>query len=136
MRRVTVKVHIARVKSGAGSGALAAHLRYVQRDGVERDGSGGMLYDREADAADGRALLERSEGDRHQFRIIVSAEDAVELGDLRFHTRRIMAEMERDVGTRLDWVAVDHHNTGHPHTHIIIRGRDEIGRDLVIAPTT
>ena len=134
MRRVTVKVHIARVKSGAGSGALAAHLRYVQRDGVERDGSGGMLYDRKADAADGRAFLERSEGDRHQFRIIVSAEDAVELGDLRFHTRRLMAEMERDVGTKLDWVAVDHHNTGHPHTHIIIRGRDEMGRDLVIAP--
>lgn len=134
MRRVTVKVHIARVKSGAGSGALGAHLRYVQRDGVERDGSGGILYDREADAADGRALLERSEGDRHQFRIIVSAEDAVELGDLRFHTRRLMAEMERDVGVRLDWVAVDHHNTGHPHTHIIVRGRDEMGRDLVIAP--
>lgn len=134
MRRVTVKVHIARVKSGAGSGALAAHLRYVQRDGVERDGSGGMLYDRQVDTADARAFLERSEGDRHQFRIIVSAEDAVELGDLRFHTRRLLAEMERDVGTRLDWVAVDHHNTGHPHTHIIIRGRDEIGRDLVIAP--
>ena len=134
MRRVTVKVHIARVKSGAGSGALAAHLRYVQRDGVERDGSGGVLYDREADAADGRAFLERSEGDRHQFRIIVSAEDAVELGDLRFHTRRLMAEIERDVGVRLDWVAVDHDNTGHPHAQIIIRGRDEMGRDLVIAP--
>ncbi len=134
MRRVTVKVHIARVKSGAGAGALAAHLRYVQRDGVERDGSGGVLYDRQSDAADGRAFLERSEGDRHQFRIIVSAEDAVELGDLRFHTRRLMAEMERDLGTRLDWVAVDHHNTGHPHTHVIIRGRDEMGRDLVIAP--
>lgn len=134
MRRVTVKVHIARVKSGAGAGALAAHLRYVQRDGVERDGSGGLLYDRDAVVADGRAFMERSECDRHQFRIIVSPEDAVELGDLRFHTRRLMAEMERDVGMRLDWVAVDHHNTGHPHTHIIIRGRDEMGRDLVIAP--
>ena len=134
MRRVTVKVHIARAKPGAGSAALAAHLRYVQRDGVERDGSGGLLYDRQDDAADGRAFLERSADDRHQFRIIISAEDAVELGDLRVHTRRLMAEMERDVGTRLDWVAVDHHNTGHPHTHIIIRGRDEMGRDLVIAP--
>jgi len=134
MRRVTVKVHIARVKPGAGPGALASHLRYVQRDGVERDGSGGVLYDRQEDVADGRAFLERSGDDRHQFRIIVSAEDAVELVDLRIHTRRLMVEMERDVGTRLDWVAVDHHNTGHPHTHIIIRGRDEMGRDLVIAP--
>jgi type IV secretory pathway VirD2 relaxase len=134
MRRVTVKVHIARAGRQGGGGALAAHLKYVQRDGVERDGSGGLLYDRENEAADARAFLERCEGDRHQFRIIVSAEDAIELGDLKLFTRRLMADMERDTGTRLDWVAVDHHNTGHPHTHIVIRGKDEAGRDLVIAP--
>lgn len=45
-----------------------------------------------------------------------------------------MARMEHDLGTRLDWVAVDHHNTGHPHTHIIVRGKDSRGGDLVIAP--
>lgn len=44
-----------------------------------------------------------------------------------------MAQMENDLGQKLDWVAVDHHNTGHPHTHIVIRGRDGRGRDLVIA---
>src|SRR3546814_6368952 len=38
-----------------------------------------------------------------------------------------------DLGTNLDWVAVDHHNTGHPHTHIIVRGKDERGKDLIIA---
>ncbi len=134
MRRVTVKVHIARAGRQGGGGALGAHLKYVQRDGVEPDGSGGLLYDRENEAADARAFLERCEGDRHQFRIIVSAEDAIELGDLKLFTRRLMADMERDTGTRLDWVAVDHHNTGHPHTHIVIRGKDEAGRDLVIAP--
>jgi Protein of unknown function (DUF3363) len=41
--------------------------------------------------------------------------------------------MERDLETKLDWVAVDHFNTGHPHTHIVIRGRDDQGRDLVMA---
>jgi hypothetical protein len=30
-------------------------------------------------------------------------------------------------------VAVDHFNTGHPHTHVVIRGRDDQGRDLVMA---
>lgn len=134
MRRVTVKVHIARTGRRGAAGALAAHLRYVQRDGVERDGSGGQLYDRGRDIADAGAFRERCEGDRHQFRLIVSPEDAAELGDLKFFTRRLMTEMERDTGTRLDWVAVDHHNTGHPHTHIIIRGKDENGRDLVISP--
>jgi type IV secretory pathway VirD2 relaxase len=41
--------------------------------------------------------------------------------------------MEQDLGTKLEWVAVDHYNTGHPHTHIILRGKDERGKDLVIA---
>src|SRR3546814_766876 len=44
-----------------------------------------------------------------------------------------MARVEEDLGTNLDWVAVDHHNTGHPHTHIIVRGKDERGKDLIIA---
>ncbi len=48
-------------------------------------------------------------------------------------TRRLMAEVERDLGTRLDWIAVDHHNTGHPHSHVVIRGRDDAGKDLIIA---
>jgi uncharacterized protein DUF3363 len=30
-------------------------------------------------------------------------------------------------------MAVDHFNTGHPHTHIVIRGRDDQGKDLVMA---
>ncbi|MCA8904432.1 MAG: DUF3363 domain-containing protein [Hyphomonas sp.] len=47
--------------------------------------------------------------------------------------RALMAQAEKDLGTRLDWVAVDHHNTGHPHTHIVVRGKDQMGRDLVIA---
>ena len=41
--------------------------------------------------------------------------------------------MEADLGTRLDWVAVDHWNTDNPHTHIVLRGKDDTGKDLVIA---
>ena len=44
-----------------------------------------------------------------------------------------MARMEEDLGTKLDWVAVDHFNTGHPHTHVIVRGKDDRGQDLIIA---
>jgi len=41
--------------------------------------------------------------------------------------------MEQDLDTKLDWVAVDHFNTGHPHTHIVIRGRDDRGQTQVMA---
>ena len=44
-----------------------------------------------------------------------------------------MAQMEADLQTRLDWIAVDHLDTGHPHTHIMLRGKDERGENLVIA---
>ncbi len=30
-------------------------------------------------------------------------------------------------------MAVDHYNTGHPHSHIIIRGKAEDGKELIIA---
>ncbi len=43
------------------------------------------------------------------------------------------AQMEKDLDTRLDWVAVDHWNTEHPHVHLIVRGVREDGQDLVIS---
>jgi type IV secretory pathway VirD2 relaxase len=44
-----------------------------------------------------------------------------------------MSQMEADLGTKLDWVAVDHFNTGYPHSHVVIRGKDDLGKDLIIA---
>ncbi|MBH9796816.1 relaxase/mobilization nuclease domain-containing protein, partial [Clostridioides difficile] len=52
---------------------------------------------------------------------------------LKPFVRDLMRQVEADLGTRLDWVAADHFNTGHPHTHIVVRGADERGQDLVIA---
>ena len=82
---------------------------------------------------DGGAFLDRSEKDPHQFRFVVSADDGARLADLKPFIRDLCAQMERDLDTKLDWVAVDHFNTGHPHTHIVIRGRDDKGKDLVMA---
>ncbi len=131
-RRVIVKSRIVRL-AGKDPAAARAHLRYVARGGTTREGEPGGLYGAEADAVDGKAFLARGAGDRHQFRFILSAEDGADYDDLRPLTRRLMAQVEEDLGTRLDWVAVDHHDTGHPHSHIIVRGRDAHGKDLVIA---
>ena len=131
-RRVIVKARYTRITAG-DMGASRAHLKYIQRDGVTRDGDVGRLYDAQHDDVDGRAFLERSANDPHQFRFIVSAEDSGRLPDLKPFIRDLLAQMERDLDTKLDWVAVDHFNTGHPHTHVVIRGRDAQGRDLVMA---
>lgn len=131
MRRVVVKARI--VKLRLGSKGADAHLRYLQRDGTDREGERGRLYGRETDAADGREFVERGREDRHQFRFIVALEDGDRLSDLRGFTRHVMRQMEEDLGTRLDWVAVDHFNTGHPHSHVVVRGKDETGKDLIVA---
>jgi len=131
-RRVVVKARLIKL-AGRGLKGAQVHLRYLQRDGVTREGLPGDLYDAKQDQADGPAFLERCDGDRHQFRFIVSAEDAIEYDDLKDFTRRLMRQMEEDLGTRLDWVAVNHYNTGHPHTHIVVRGKDDRAKDLIIA---
>lgn len=131
-RRATVKVRLVYLKQ-AGARSTTTHLRYIEREGVGRDGQPGQGYGPTTDEADLAAFEERGREDRHQFRFIVSPEDGAELGDLRTYTRHLMSRMEADLGTRLDWVAVDHWDTDNPHTHVVLRGKDDTGRDLVIS---
>ena len=70
----------------------------------------------------GEHAEERCADDRHHFRFIVSPEDAPEMADLKGYARELVGQMEKDLGIKLDWVAVDHWNTQHPHVHIIVRG--------------
>ncbi len=131
-RRVTIKTLLVNQRN-ASPQSLAKHLRYIERDGAGRDGEPGRAYGPQADEADLDAFKERCQDDRHHFRFIVSPEDGAELDDLRTYTRHLVNRMEADLGTRLDWVAVDHWNTDNPHTHLIVRGRDDTGKDLIIA---
>lgn len=140
-RRMAVKARVVKLnpQRGAvrgrqfvGAKAVDAHLRYLECDGVTKDGEKGQVYSAGRDVEDGRAFLDRGREDRHQFRFIVSAEDGGDLADPRQTTRDLMKQMEADLGTRLDWIAVDHHNTGHPHTHILVRGITEDGKTLNI----
>jgi len=131
-RRVTIKARLVNLAK-AGARSTAAHLRYIEREGVDRQGGPGHAYGPTTDAADTAAFEESGREDRHQFRFIVSPEDAEQLDGLRTYTRHLMARMEADLGTRLDWVAVDHWNTDNPHTHVVLRGTDDTGKDLIIS---
>ena len=134
-RRVMVKLHY--VKMGAtGVTALKLHTDYIQRDGAGQDQEKGLLYSAndersETDISPGN-FLEKCKDDRHHFRIIVSPEDSRDLVSLTDTTRGLMRLMEQDMETRLDWVAVNHHDTATPHTHIILRGVRDDSSDLVI----
>jgi hypothetical protein len=81
-RRGVIKARIIKL-AGKGAKNAAAHLRYIQRDGVTRGGQPGQLYSADKDVADGKDFLERGSKDRHQFRFIVSAEDGDQYDDLK-----------------------------------------------------
>lgn len=130
-RRVIVKVHLVKM-GGQGYATQKLHVDYIQRDSAARDGDKGHLFSRDEILAEGAAFTERGKDDRHQFRIIVSPEDGKEIGDLRTFTRNFMAQMERDLETRLDWVAANHYDTANPHSHIVVRGVKDNGKNLII----
>src|SRR5712675_1888609 len=133
-RRVVVKARVVRHQGRAfRSVPLSAHIAYLERDGVTRDGEKAHMFSAAEDRADAADFARRGHDDRHHFRFIVSPEDAAEMTDLKAFTRDLVAQMERDLGTRLDWVAVDHWNTDNPHVHLLVRGIAEDGSDLVIS---
>ena len=130
-RGAVVKARV--VRHSPRSAPLGTHLDYLRRDGVTHDGEKARLFGPETENADARAFAERCGDDRHHFRFIVSPDDAPDMADLRSFTRDLVGQMEKDLGTKLDWVAADHWNTEHPHVHLIVRGVRDDGQDLVIS---
>lgn len=130
-RGAVIKARV--VRHGGRAAPLATHLGYLRREGVTRDGEKARLFGPGGDDVDPKEFAERCEDDRHHFRFIVSPDDALEMSDLRSFTRELVGQMEKDLGTRLDWAAVDHWNTEHPHVHLIVRGVRDDGENLVIS---
>src|SRR5208282_5209313 len=131
-RRVIIKSRLVRLNA-LSPATLARHMRYLARDGITRKGEPGHAYNAHEDQVDLQSFAATGSGDRHQFRFIVAPEDGVQLEDLRSFTRTLVARVERDLGTRLEWVAVDHWDTDNPHTHVVVRGKDQGRHDLIIA---
>ena len=113
-------------------GQWKAHGRYLARESAtfENDAKAGG-FNRENDGIDIARQLEgwQRAGDERMFKLIVSPEfgDRVELSRL---TRGLIEQMEEDLGTDLEWVAVEHHNTEHPHVHVVVRGVRSDGQPL------
>ena len=130
-RRVIVKARVVRMTSSSKA-ALAKHLRYISRESATQEQDKGKVFDTLSDDVDLDLFAEDASEDRHHFRFIVSPEDGAQIEDLKPVVRELINAMEHDLGTRLDWVGAVHTNTGHPHAHIVVRGRRDDGQDLVI----
>lgn len=109
---------------------LRTHADYLERT---RSGRREVFYDAFEEGVDGaaRAAVWAREDKRH-FRIILAVENGGQLKDLKPYVREVMDRAEDALGTRLEWLAVDHWDTDKPHTHIVLRGRRANGRPLVL----
>lgn len=137
-QRVIVKARVVRhsryaASTGGVAGALGKHIDYLGRGGVEKDGRRGVIFnaDRELTREDLQALRGELAPDRHHFRFIVSPEGGARL-DLKDFARELVTEMQTDLGTPLTWIGVAHYDTNDPHVHLLVRGKDVRGADLVI----
>jgi type IV secretory pathway VirD2 relaxase len=136
-QRVTVKSRVVRHSRYRGQGgairALREHIDYLGRAGVAEEKGPGVVFDMQDDlgSQELRAFRERIVDDRHHFRFIVSPEAGSSL-ELKDYAREFVSAMESDLGTPLEWLGVAHYDTDNPHLHLMVRGKDSAGADLVI----
>jgi type IV secretory pathway VirD2 relaxase len=122
LQRCAVQV---RYTKDGSVGKWYSHGSYIGRESKERDAQGralGFGSDEGGIPIAATVAGWRKEQDEMFFRVIVSPERGDRM-DLEAHTRELMASVERDLGTKLEWVAVAHYNTDNPHVHVVVRGR-------------
>ena len=134
VQRVVVKTYIGKTVSAKGAKAAAEHLRYLQREGAGEGGERGVAFDGEGELTPEQLsqFREKIGGDRHHFRIMVSPENGARI-DLKDYARDVVKQMETDLGSRVEWLGVVHQNTDNPHIHLVLRGVNDKGGDLVIS---
>ncbi len=131
-RRCMVKVIYVRNKK---PGQWAAHGHYVSREGAQEEQKKGVGFGPDADEVSIPALLNQWQeaNDPHLFKVTLSPEDPLTPEALRDFTRQFNTRIQTQIGRDYEWVAIDHHNTSHPHVHLLIRGKDklELAPDMI-----
>jgi type IV secretory pathway VirD2 relaxase len=115
--------------------AWVAHGKYLERDGTQKDGSPAQPFGSAVDkyGSLNEAMKVFAEEDKVMWKAVISPEFG-ERVDLEKLVSGYVREMEKELHTKLEWAAVAHYNTGHPHIHLLIRGKDEHGKELRLSP--
>ncbi|MDQ3830553.1 MAG: hypothetical protein M3361_14870 [Candidatus Tectomicrobia bacterium] len=103
----------------AKASTTGVHSLYL-RQGKGLDGTDAAPFDRNG-PVDRQAFVQRARPDGHQLRGMVSL-DAGDRVDMQRFLQRLMAHVEADLGSRVDWLGAVHHDTARVHAHVVIRG--------------
>ena len=113
-------------------GQWKAHGRYVARESASDEKDAKVAgFSRGDEPIDIAKKLDswQAANDQQLWKMIVSPEFGARV-ELRRLTRELIGQMEKDLGTELEWIAVEHHNTEHPHVHVVVRGVRDNGETL------
>lgn len=135
-QRAVVKArYVRKTSTAARKAAIKSHISYITRSGAGQEPDSKPIAYNNGQEMTGEQLQEwasKAATDKHHFRFIVSPENSHNL-DMREFAEELVKRMEQDLNTRLDCIVVNHYNTDTPHTHLMVRGVDDQGRDLVIS---
>ncbi len=136
-QRVVVKARYVKhkagsMKAGGGAASLRDHLKYISRPAAGKDGEKAVLFNEQDEGLDRKGFLELCQNDRHHWRFIISPENGDQIEDFHGYVRSVMKLVEKDLQTSLQWTAAVHYDTDDVHAHVIVRGVNDRGEDLVI----
>ena len=100
--------------------------------GKGRDGTESLLFGKPGQSVDPARFAQAVQTDPRQFRFSVNPPRNAPYFPLQAYTEVLMARVEKDLGRPLDWIAAVHHDTQHPHVHVVLRGKDLDNKDLYI----
>ena len=106
---------------------------YLQQ-GKGRDQTDAVFYG--SGASDPQRFTQQVQKDHHRFTLVVSFPEFPQCPhfDRTVFIEYYMRQVERDLGTPLAWLAANHYDRPHPHTHIVVRGVSG-GEDLYMKPS-
>src|SRR4051812_2277483 len=125
-RRRVVSIKYFYKMAGDGYRKLHAHIRYVERPGAGEQAVTPQMFGKTQGAVEAHEKVTEWASDRHHWRVVLAPNDGDRLNMVRY-TRDVMDEIERSLGTKLDWVAGVHEkpdatHARNQHAHIVIRG--------------
>jgi type IV secretory pathway VirD2 relaxase len=132
LQRASIRLTYARNMS---DGQWGAHGRYLARESANPAAEGGFGFGSAGDHVPMVGTLDRwqRQRDASVFKFILSPEFGERM-DMRQYARELVGSLEKDLGVSLEWVGIDHFNTGHPHVHLAVRGVTGEGQPLRIDP--
>lgn len=119
------------IKGATRLAKAGAHINYIQyRSGDDREDGPRKFFDDGREGITGREVKDdlAKDGGKYVHKLILSP--GVDGVDIKAYSRAVLANVGRAKGVDLNWRAIEHNNTDHSHAHVVIFGKDKLGKEV------